>query len=59
MPPDAHSPQAYTAATDSGNAGSHAAEVGDSPPEKTRSSDAQGSPYLCFLEGQRNYCQEL
>ncbi|KAL5516214.1 hypothetical protein EMCRGX_G001495 [Ephydatia muelleri] len=32
-PPGASSPQAYITATDSGNAGSHAAEVGDSPPE--------------------------
>ena len=54
-PPGTHSPQAYMAATDSGNAGLYAAEVGARPPQKTQSSDAQGSPYLWvlwFLEGQ-------
>ena len=55
MTPGAHSSQAYMTANGSGNAGSHVAEFGDSPPEKTRSSDAQGSPYswvLWILEGQ-------
>ena len=48
-------------AADCGDAGSHAVEVGGSPPEKTRPSDAQNGPYprhLWFLEGQRIYPQE-
>ena len=48
-PPGAHSPLAHMTATDSGNAGSRGAEVGDRRPEKTRLSDAQGSPYLWVL----------
>ncbi|KAL5506051.1 hypothetical protein EMCRGX_G007617 [Ephydatia muelleri] len=45
----AHPPQAHMTAADCGDAGSHAAEVGGSPSEKTRPSDAQSGPYLGFF----------